>query len=224
MTKKYDRVICLIRASNQELAKIKLNETLKKYKIENQVNLNLVEIWLGDLEKENLGLNNEYITRFNKTVNIIFHCAALVNFMLDYDSVKQANTNSTFTLLDWCRGSIKKQFNFISTKGVFSLDDKLYYDEAESSNNQLHYLDRGYESSKWICEGLIESIRKDVSCNIFRLGRITGDSKFGTARYDDFFHRFISGCILLNAFPVDLLDKSTFLTPVDRSQIMIVTR
>ena len=99
---------------------------------------------------------------------------------------------------------------------VFIYRSPALEDEDDDLENQVHYKSRGYESTKWLADVMTNRARSmGVECNIFRLGRITGDSQTGDAQFEDFFHRFIEGCIELKCFPKELLNLSTDLSPVD---------
>jgi amino acid adenylation domain-containing protein/thioester reductase-like protein len=219
--KKFDTVICLVRDKNVKEATSRLKQTFNRYNL-NNVDWTKIEVVIGDLSKVQLGIELDLWNRLCANVNTIFHCGAMVNFVMDFEAMKSTNIGSTLELLKLCQNGIKKQFNYISTKGVFSTPSKIYY-ENDSIENEIHFADKGYSSTKWVAESLTQSARYfGIECNIFRLGRITDSTESGLANFDDFFHRFIIGCIMLRSFPKELLGKTTDLTPVDLSAKAIV--
>ncbi len=218
--RKFDSVICLVRADSHQMAKQKLKETFAQYHL-NRIDWNRIEIVVGDLSKDMLGLSIENWKAVSE-VDHIYHCGAMVNFMKDFETLKISNVFSTYNMLKLCRVGNRKVFNFVSTKGVFSGESKKCL-ENDSLEGEIHYNKDGYESTKWLADVLTSRARSfGISCNIFRLGRITGESQMGISRYDDFFHRFIEGCIQVNCFPEDLLELPTDLTPVDISAQAII--
>ena len=142
--------------------------------------------------------------------------------MADFDSFFAPNVLGTLDLLKLCANYKCKQLNYISTKGVFTnLNDSIA--ENTSLLDQLQYKDQGYKSTKWVADHLVQKARDfGIETNVFRLARMTGSSKNGIVRSDDFFHRFVIGCILLKSFPRELLDFQINLTPVDISAKAIV--
>jgi thioester reductase-like protein len=52
-----------------------------------------------------------------------------------------------------------------------------------------------------------------MPCNIYRLGRVTGDSVTGACNPNDMFYRFIRSCIKMGCFPEHM--PAAEITPVD---------
>ncbi len=218
----YPKIICLVRAESQESAKSRLEDSLRRYHLYAADFQHKITVIQGDLSREQLGLNASDYSVLANQVDIIYHCGAMVNFMKNFDVMKQANVGATFELLKIAQTKKRKQFNYISTMGVFSQKGSTFSENA-SIQDQEHFRDRGYETTKWIAEGLIEKAREmGIDANVFRLGRITGDHQNGIARSDDFFHRFLEGCVQMKMFPAELLDVHTDLTPVDIATDAIV--
>jgi amino acid adenylation domain-containing protein/thioester reductase-like protein len=216
----FDEVYCLIRAKYKLEAEERLKKTLVKYQIIT-IDWNKIKIVAGDLSEERLGMS---IADWEEISNVdqIYHCGASVNFVKDFESMKKTNVHATYNLLKLCQKGKPKRFNYISTKGVFNSKTGNYF-ENDSLENEIHFKNRGYESTKWLSDVLTNRARSfGIESNIFRLGRITGHSDNAVARYKDFFHRFIEGCIALRCFPQELISLSTDLTPVDISVKAIV--
>ena len=211
----FHKVYCLVRASDLNEAKDKLESSFSRYKISSSV-MSSIEIILGDLSKPFLGLS-KIDWNVLKGVSTIYHCGAEVNFVKDLDSLKKQNVLSTFELLKLCMLGAEKQFNYISTKGVFKSDEG-QFNERSNIKTEVHFHDKGYPSSKWLSEVLLSKyLQYNLDINIYRLGRITGTGIKGIARSEDFFHRLIDGCILLNSIPKEILQNHFDMSPVDIS-------
>ncbi|MFT4601603.1 MAG: amino acid adenylation domain-containing protein/thioester reductase-like protein [Arenicella sp.] len=216
----FDSVTCLVRARDLKSAKLKLEATFERYAI-SSVNWDKIRVVLGDLSKESVGLSSEDLQLVSEASHI-YHCGAEVNFVKDFNSVKTANVNSTLSLLQLAKQSNPSSFNYISTKGVFKSDSS-EFNEKSSVENESHYYDKGYSSSKWVSEVITDRSRSlGVEANIYRLGRITGHSNNAIARTDDFFHRLIEGCLRIASFPIEAIHSTTDLTPVDITAKSIV--
>ncbi|GAB5416732.1 MAG: hypothetical protein Crog4KO_22210 [Crocinitomicaceae bacterium] len=211
----YPNIISLVRAENEESAQSRMEDSLKKYSLYSAELQQKIKVLQADLSQERLGLNARDYDLVVDQVDVIYHCGAMVNFMKNFEVLKQVNVGSTYELLKIAHTTKRKQFNYISTMGVFSQRRSTFTENARIQD-QEHFKDRGYETTKWIAEGLIEKAREmGIDANVFRLGRITGDHKKGIARSEDFFHRFLEGCAQMKMFPAELLDNHTDLTPVD---------
>jgi myxalamid-type nonribosomal peptide synthetase MxaA len=75
-------------------------------------------------------------------------------------------------------------------------------------------LQSGYAQSKWVAEKLVTIARsRGLPVSIYRLGRITGNSKTGVWNTNDFMRRMIKCCIQLGSVPE--IDNLVDMTPVD---------
>jgi amino acid adenylation domain-containing protein/thioester reductase-like protein len=222
LAKSYEKVICLVRDASQENAEKRLAAALNGYNIDLQDHSAEIEVLVSDLSQSNLGLSVADFEELQQSVDAVYHCGAEVNFIKDFETMKKTNIGSTMELLKLCKLNRAKKFNYISTIGVFS-DVESTFSEDAAITSQIHYKHRGYETTKWIAEGIIDKARlQGVNASIFRLGRITGHSANGTRRQDDFFHRFLDGCTELSSFPEELLNETTDLTAVDLTVKSIV--
>ena len=73
----------------------------------------------------------------------------------------------------------------------------------------------GYTQSKWVAERyVIQAREQGLDANVFRIGRIGGDSRSGACQSDDFLWRQIKSFIQMGLAP-DPSSLSTDLLPVD---------
>jgi thioester reductase-like protein len=76
----------------------------------------------------------------------------------------------------------------------------------------------GYAQSKWVSEKILHNAMQEgyESVNIYRFGLITGDSKTGFGKTDDFFTRFLKSLTNLKRIPkIKSEEMKIDITPVD---------
>jgi thioester reductase-like protein len=166
-----------IKARNRIEILFRDNYDIEKYNILKD-RINIID---GNIIKPNFGLTKKQIDKLSREVTVIFHCAAITDFNLDYNKAKEVNLDGTKNILDFALLCMKnKSFesvNHISTvavsgkyRGIFYED---YLDIGQDFNNT-------YEKTKFEAEKLIQRYRsKGVNVNIFRPSIIVGDSKTG---------------------------------------------
>ncbi|MDC9583184.1 SDR family oxidoreductase, partial [Xenorhabdus sp. PR6a] len=151
----------------------------------------------------------------SERVSKIYHAAAQINFVLPYSSVKGTNVDGIVEIINFCCHHERKKLEYISTIAVFSPD----YPKQPITENSLpdcpDSLSIGYSQSKWVAEQYVQQARyQGVDINIYRIGRISGDSVTGACQKDDFLWRQIKSFIQMGIAPYPEL-LSTDLLPVD---------
>ncbi|MCK4935126.1 MAG: amino acid adenylation domain-containing protein, partial [Simkaniaceae bacterium] len=207
------KIYCLVRAKSDPEAEERLIEVLKTYLIWKAQYKNRIIACAGSLDKPLFGFDSKFFHSLASEIDSIFHFGAFVNHAMSYQQHKPANVFGTQEILRLASTKRLKIVHFISTVAVLKgiktkpiLEDDNIEKSLEISN--------GYVESKWISEKLILIAReRGIPCNIFRLPRVSGDTKIGSGPTGDFLWRFIQASIKLKMTPqVDLTDD---LTPVD---------
>ncbi len=131
----------------------------------------------GDLAKPLLGLNEEKFESIASKIDVIYHNGAWVNFTYPYSLLKSANVLRTQEVLRLATQIEVKLVHFISTIGVTQIQNSP--DKGKKNDN-------GYIQSKWVAEKLIKIAgERGIAISIYRLGRISGDSKTGVCNPED---------------------------------------
>ncbi|WP_368082717.1 amino acid adenylation domain-containing protein [Klebsiella michiganensis] len=208
-------VLCMVRARTHEHALARLRENALRYGIADEIDFSRVEVCLGDVGQRNLGLSSEAYSRLAERVDTVFHAAAQINFLLSYSSVKQSNVQGTLNILAFCGCGGRKTLHYLSTIAVFSPR----YPESPIVEHCVpghpEALSIGYTQSKWVAERyVIQAREQGLDANVFRIGRIGGDSRSGACQSDDFLWRQIKSFIQMGLAP-DPSSLSTDLLPVD---------
>eukprot|EP00466_Bigelowiella_natans_P019693 jgi/Bigna1/82242/fgenesh1_pg.89_\ len=176
----------------------------------------------GDLKEPRLGLNKKIFKTLSNRVDWVIHCGAWVNSVLPYSQLRTANVFGTKEVLRLATSGRKLALvSYISTLSVFDAGrgKKIKETDELPAVTRTH---GGYPQTKWVSERLMLACNeKGIPCEIYRPGRITGNSRTGHAATEDFQCRLIKGCIQLGAYPD--LDWIMDMTPVDYVSRSIVT-
>jgi amino acid adenylation domain-containing protein/thioester reductase-like protein len=219
------RVVCIVRdpQGDEKRAWDKLWSNMEQYELIQPVASaaasalqKRVRVVVGDLAEPQLGISSQLYTQLSQNIRVVYHCGALVNSVLPYSQLREANVEGTRRIVEFsCRG-IVKPIHFVSTLSVFSssaLVSQLNMNDATQqtllrklteydplgSPTDLH---EGYAQSKWVADQLIQQCAlAGLPVFIYRPGRVTGHSRTGVCSIEDFMNRFIKGCIQLGSFP-----------------------
>ena len=167
----------LVRAENPTSARERLLNELKASGAGNSTtieafNRRVVPI-SGYLERSNLGLSLNQWCALSKEIDVVFHNAALVNYLFTYERVRAANVSGTSELLRLAFEGRPKEFNHISTTFIFGWATKHRLYETDG-NDEMALLDFGYSQSKWVSEQLVNKARRaGLLTRIFRPALVT---------------------------------------------------
>lgn len=207
-------VICLVRAKNQIDALSRISTIAQSYGL--NLDMSRVEVVMGDIALPNLGMKMEEWERLSGQVSSIYHCAAEVNLLKNYEQLKETNLNGTIEVAKLAYSKHRKYFYYASTLSVFVASDQAVGNCLESwqlENSGMIY--GGYAQTKWAAEYYLRQF-KDLHADIFRFGLITGHSESGKLSTHDYLKMFIRGLCIIGKIPKNS-DQALFLdcTPVD---------
>ena len=117
-------IVCLVRCDSESHGAKRIHETFERYNL-NAHNLDSVEIVSGDLVLPQFGLDYKDYDNLAVATSEVFHCAATVNMMADYEILKPQNVFSTKNIIDFCLKGRKKKLNYASTLSVFVCGDTI---------------------------------------------------------------------------------------------------
>lgn len=127
----------------------------------------------GDLERKRLGLSDEDYDEIANTVDAIYNNGAIVNYLLTYKNMRQANVTGTNAVIELAMTGRPKVLNHISTTFIYgwAVKEALY---ESDHNDGMEYLDFGYSQSKWSSEHVVRDAgRHGLPIRIFRPSLIT---------------------------------------------------
>lgn len=212
------RVVCLVRAENDEKAREKLISSMSRHMLWKVDYASRVEAIASDIGNDRLGLTIEQFNSLSSSVDVIYHNGAFVHWLLPYEKLKPVNVNATVWLLRLSSASkIPIPFHYISTTSVFDSVHHQSLDRVFESDSLEHSagLSGGYPQSKWVSEKLLMSARgRGMPVCIYRPGYISGDSRKGLWNTDDFVCRLIKGCLQLKQSPFMEYNLNSAKSPV----------
>ena len=177
----------------------------------------------GDLTQPRMGLDNDEYRRLAEEVDLIFHCAASVNYAYPYSAAKPHTVGGTLEVLKFACTDVAKPIQYISSNGVFPGGDDNPYLENSDIDGFVNRMEGGYNQAKWVAERLVwQAVSRGLPVCIFRPGNIGHHSGTGTVNPNDFLSLIIKACARLGCAP--LAPEWFFeMTPVD-SLVKAITK
>jgi thioester reductase-like protein len=138
----------------------------------------------GDLGQPNLGLTQEVWDRLANKVDTVFHNGATVNYLFNYDRMRDANVLGTNEVLRLAFEGRPKSFNYVSTTFIFGWAVKKVLYETDMNEN-MELLDFGYSQSKWVAEQVVmDACRRGLVTRIFRPALVSPSVSGGGNNFD----------------------------------------
>ena len=211
------RFYCLVRDpdSGQDGSTNRVLDTLKFYGLAGHSAGDRIVAVAGDLTRPRLGLDDDEYRRLAEEVDLIFHCAASVNYAYPYSAAKPHTVGGTLEVLKFACTAATKPVQYISSNGVFPGGDDNPYLENSDIDGFVDRMEGGYNQAKWVAERLVWSaVSRGLPVCIFRPGNIGHHSGTGTVNPNDFLSLIIKACARLGCAP--LAPEWFFeMTPVD---------
>jgi thioester reductase-like protein len=138
----------------------------------------------GDLGQKDLGLTRGPWDFLANETDAVFHNGATVNYLLNYDRMRDANVGGTNEVLRLAFEGRAKSFNYVSTTFVFGWAVKKVLYETDSNEN-MELLDFGYSQSKWVSEQVVMDARsRGLVTRIFRPALVSPSISGGGNNFD----------------------------------------
>ena len=138
----------------------------------------------GDLGQPKLGLVQETWDSLASEIDTVFHNGATVNYLFNYDLMREANVLGTNEVVRLAFEGRPKEFNYVSTTFVFGWAVKSVLYETDLNEN-MELLDFGYSQSKWVAEQVVADARSRGLCaRIFRPALVSPSVTGGGNNFD----------------------------------------
>jgi thioester reductase-like protein len=138
----------------------------------------------GDLGQPMLGLSQATWDGFAQSIDTVFHNGATVNYLFNYDTMRDANVLGTNEVLRLAFEGRAKEFNYVSTTFIFGWAVKSVLLETDM-NKDMELLDFGYSQTKWVAEQLVFDARsKGLSTRVFRPALVSPSVAGGGNNFD----------------------------------------
>src|SRR3954470_2660180 len=209
------KVICLVRAKNDDAARARLDgvfdsgdaELLRLYR---RLAADHLEVIAGDKGEATLGLDHDTWQRLADTVDLIVDPAALVNHVLPYDQLFGPNALGTAELIRIALTTRQKPFVYVSTIGVGAGIEPGQF--TEDGDVRLYSATRkvddgyanGYGNSKWAGEVLLREAHDlcGLPVTVFRCDMILADTTYaGQLNVPDMFTRMMLSLVATGIAP-----------------------
>jgi len=138
----------------------------------------------GDLGQPMLGLTQDVWDFLTSEMDTVFHNGATVNYLFNYDRMRDANVMGTNEVLRLAFEGRSKEFNYVSTTFVFGWAVKAVLLET-SFNEDMDLLDFGYSQTKWVAEQVVADARsRGLSTRIYRPALVSPSITGGGNNFD----------------------------------------
>ncbi len=132
-----------------------------------------VRVICGDLARPRLGLDEPVWASLVEELDGVVHSGARVNYVQNYDALRQVNVRGTQEALLLANSLRRPQFDLISSTMIFGWSKKGLLLETDA-NSSMADLDFGYAQTKWVAEHAALRARDlGVDVRIFRPAFLT---------------------------------------------------
>lgn len=178
----------LVRAADEEQGKQRLRAAMNSM---GDVSAELMEMFearitavCGDLGQPGLGLMQETWDALTAKIDTIFHNGATVNYLFNYDMMRDANVLGTNEILRFAFEGPAKEFNYVSTTFIHGWAHKPTLFETDC-NADMALLDFGYSQTKWVAEQVVFAAQaKGLSVRVFRPALVSPSVDGGGNNFD----------------------------------------
>lgn len=221
-------VIVLVRANSVEHGTERVRATAEALGWWTPEDEARIEVWLGDLSTQALGLASAQLMRLggesadDTNVDAFIHNGALVTVTASYQSIYQANVGATVELLKLALSSPRSP-KFIYVSGSAKMDQNQPF-EAVAQDLSAHF---GYSQTKILSERLVLDLisrmpRGQNRLSVVKPGLIAGASDNGVTNIDDIIWHLVATAVASGSCPVDSDDLWVYISGVDTIATQIV--
>ncbi|MFB7091607.1 thioester reductase domain-containing protein, partial [Streptomyces sp. NPDC056296] len=197
------RVHCLVRGTGEREAYERLRAGLEWYRVWDSVDEDRLEVVVGDLAEERLGLTEERFDGLARTVDVIYHAGASVHWLKPYEALRDANVYGTREVLRLAARHRTVPVHHVSTVGVF--DGPVTPGvplRVTDPTGPYEALPSGYLRSKWVAEQVVGLAReRGLPVSVHRVDVISGDRDNGACQTRDFVWLSLKGLLQAGLVP-----------------------
>ncbi|MDH6676753.1 fatty acid CoA ligase FadD9 [Rhodococcus sp. LBL1] len=208
-------LICIARGADAEGARRRIEDAIDSGDAELSAHFRALadrhlEVLVGDLAEADLGLDGSTWDRLARSVDLIVHCAALVNHVLPYSQLFGPNVVGTAEIVKLAITTRLKPVNYISTVAVAALPGggSMTEDDDVRQASPVRPLDdsyaNGYATSKWAGEVLLRDAHDlcGLPVAVFRSDMILAHTHYaGQLNVPDMFTRLLLSVVATGLAP-----------------------
>lgn len=212
-------IYCIVRANNNAAAHRRVIDKMTQNHLPlTPAQEGRIKALAGDVSQPMFGLDASVYNQLADSISAVYHCAATVNMLADFDELAPANLHAVRAVLDFALAGHRKDLHMASTLSVFVSTDQNSGTLREDDHLQnVKRVYGGYAQTKFAAEYMLLQVPPEA-CPIwhYRFGLLTGDTGMGIAPDRDFLSMFARGISSLGAAPEGFDDKlHVDITPVD---------
>ena len=189
-------LVCLVRHKADKSATTRLARILSEIGISRQVVQSRVEVLVGDLTEPRLGLDPDSYAELAGRVDLIYHCAAQVDWVRGYGQLYRMNVGGVLAMIRLaCQGRAKRLV-FVSSAAVcYAWGGPERIDEDTDMLPFIADMPLGYARSKCVAEALLrQAAARGLPVTVLRPALIAGDSTTGRTNPNDMIAALIQSC------------------------------
>ena len=175
------QVHCLVRADHAAHALRRITHAAERYELGGLAMDRVVPV-VGDLAEPNLGLSPGAFSELARTIDVVHHAGAIVNFIYPYEDLRAANVTGTRELIRLAGLYRGIPIHYVSTTTVLAGFGAMGVREV-TEDTPLAYADQlcmGYIETKFVAEELLRNAgRTGLPVSIYRPLDIVGDHRTG---------------------------------------------
>jgi thioester reductase-like protein len=182
------KIHVLVRASDEEQGRQRLKAAMESMgpcepELMEMFDARVIPV-CGDLGQPSLGLMQDVWDFLASEIDTVFHNGATVNYLFNYDLMRDANVMGTNEVIRLAFEGRPKEFNYVSTTFVFGWAVKSVLYETDMNAN-MELLDFGYSQSKWVAEQVVFDARsRGLSTRVFRPALVSPSVTGGGNNFD----------------------------------------
>lgn len=203
-THKHLKIYCLTRAESNQEAFARIEQNIKRLGLNLSIDEHIIPI-AGDISCPQLGLSEAMARQLEQEVDEIYHNAAFVHHLYNYERLRAANVVSTLELLKFASRAKHKTIHYISTLSALChfTNERSEIIEQFLTNEENTPPSDGYNQTKWVCEKLLATAHlRGFSINIYRPSLLLGNTlKERSACLNNHLLSLIEGCVNMGYAP-----------------------
>lgn len=210
-------IYCLLRATDRPSAQKRVRQHMESYGLwHSDFDRRIIPV-VGDLILPAFGLDDSEFNFLARTIDVIFHCAGMINMLYPYERLKPVNITGVKEALGLAGHIQSKPFHYVSSLAIF-FNDAFPPDRILKEDDRPQYhpsIKSGYGKSKIVADQMVtEAQNQGLPVCIYRPTRIMGHSQTGALNEtSELLPRLLKGCVLLGCYP--LWDIEVTWVPVD---------
>jgi len=175
------RVHCLVRANDAGHAGRRIAEAAARYEV-GDLEMERVVMVPGDLGEPEFGLPAAEFDELARTIDVVYHCGATVNFIYPYEELRAVNVGGTREVIRLAGRYRGIPVHYVSSAAVLA-GFGVAGVRAVTEDQPLAYPDRlcvGYVQTKYVAEELLRAAaRNGLPVSVYRPMDVVGASQTG---------------------------------------------